>query len=241
MTLSLRQITPTILSLLTLTVATACNAPGGDPLRFDGVNVGSSTQAQGQGVEALGARTITGETCHSNDPHHICLALHYVVYKDTNNVPVIDSKTVTDNMAAINRVWNHCDLGFQIEKFEEAQPTDKNLAFGAESLNQLDPIRKAFMDPSTLLVVTTGDWGTVKNAWTSMPGSELYGAILESSVGNYPNIIAHELGHYLNLDHVADNSNVMDAIIYPTSTSLDQGQCDAARATAQGLWKAMLR
>jgi predicted Zn-dependent protease len=64
---------------------------------------------------------------------------------------------------------------------------------------------------------------------------------MESAVGTYANIIAHELGHYLNLDHWEDKANVMNAVIYEKSSKLLQEQCVTARAAISYYWKAMLR
>ncbi len=63
---------------------------------------------------------------------------------------------------------------------------------------------------------------------------------------DYPQIMTHELGHYLNLPHIADSpdqveTNVMNWMVFPDSTQLETAQCNAARASAQSDWKAMLR
>src|SRR2546423_719044 len=78
---------------------------------------------------------------------------------------------------------------------------------------------------------------------TNMPGDGIYGAIMEASIVNYGNgvIYAHEFGHYLGLDHVGDTSDLMNAIVYTTSTKLTSGQCQAARDTASSYWSAMYR
>jgi hypothetical protein len=67
------------------------------------------------------------------------------------------------------------------------------------------------------------------------------GVVMEQPVGAYPNIIAHELGHYLNLGHVSDSANVMNPIIYSNSTRVDPSQCEAARAAATYWWTNMIR
>jgi hypothetical protein len=74
-----------------------------------------------------------------------------------------------------------------------------------------------------------------------MPGSGLYGVVLEQKVGNFPNIIAHELGHYLNLYHANERSEVMNAIIYDTSNTITQEQCETARAAVKKWWPNMVR
>jgi predicted Zn-dependent protease len=70
------------------------------------------------------------------------------------------------------------------------------------------------------------------NAWTAMPGQTPSGAVLESRVADNANIIAHEVGHYLSLDHTSDQSNLMNPIIYDNSTTITEQQCQDMRHTA---------
>jgi hypothetical protein len=70
------------------------------------------------------------------------------------------------------------------------------------------------------------------NAWTAMPGSSPSGTVIEGRVAAYPEMIAHELGHYLNLEHVKDATDLMNPIIYRTSTRLSPDQCENVRKTA---------
>ena len=171
----------------------------------------------------------------------MCLGVRYVVYTDSSGKALSTKDQAAKNIAQVNQTWAQCGIEFQIDSYEEVDPGKFNLAYDSQAQNQLDQIRNTFNDGQSLLVVFTGPWGTVKNAWTSMPGSAPYGAVFESTVADYPQIVAHELGHYLGLDHVADNSNVMDAIIYPDSVQLTQDQCNLAQQTAQKYWKTMMR
>jgi hypothetical protein len=127
-------------------------------------------------------------------------------------------------------------------------PSTQNLAYETANNEDLTSIRAAFTTETSLLVVLTGTWnrtgslgGTAANAWTAMPGDGPYGAILEQPVADFPNIIAHELGHYMNLPHVSDTSDLMNPIIYPTSGSLTADQCETARSAATSYWSKMLR
>ena len=54
-------------------------------------------------------------------------------------------------------------------------------------------------------------------------------------------LIAHELGHYLNLEHVSDQYNVMNPVVYGNSFNLTDDQCAEARATAISFWSNALR
>jgi len=68
-----------------------------------------------------------------------------------------------------------------------------------------------------------------------------FGVVLEQSVATYGSIVAHELGHYLNLQHTSDAYNIMSPIIYTNSLTLTGDQCAEARATALSFWGNMLR
>ncbi len=187
---------------------------------------------------------LTGESCVSSDPAKICLAVHFVSYKSAAGAPVADENRAAAIISGMNRFWSQCGIGFQIEKYDAVDPTRFNLAYGSAAQGQTTQIRATFAEPSNqLLAVTTGPWGTAVNAWTSMPGSPPYGAVMESSIVSYGDgiIYAHEFGHYLGLNHVGDTSNLMDAVIYTSSTVINSSQCQTARDTARGMWSAMLR
>jgi hypothetical protein len=184
-----------------------------------------------------------GTSCMSGEANHICLGLKYVVYKDGSGAPVMTEQEALENVEHMNALHAKCGIGFQIEEFTVIDPAAVHLPFNIANLSDLDGIRSTFGEPSRLLVVTTGKWnraGTLgasqANAWTSMPGSPPYGAVLESTVANYSYIFAHEMGHYLNLDHFQDSSNLMNPVIYSRSTSLTDAQCSVERDTAEKFW-----
>lgn len=175
-----------------------------------------------------------------------CLSLRYVSFRDDGGEPVLSANTAQDNVDAINEVFDQCRIQFQIDSFASVDPATVDLNFNTSSSDELTEIRKAFRDPKSLLVVTTGDWSGdlgegSANAWTMMPGSAPYGAILEESVGNYPNIIAHELGHYLGLDHIDDESSLMNPVIYSYSKELSDEECSIARQAIDSYWRPMIR
>lgn len=188
--------------------------------------------------------TMIGESCLGEDPSKICLAVHFVAYKASSGTPVATTVQAATIIHTMNQIWNPCGIGFQIEKFEQVDPTQYGLAYGSQSQSQLTQVRSTFASPGDqLLAVTTGPWGTSVNAWTSMPGSNVYGAVMEASIVNYGGgvIYAHEFGHYLGLDHVSNQANLMNPVIYTTSTQLTAGQCQAAKDTVDSYWRAMIR
>lgn len=191
---------------------------------------------------------VVGESCHSSDPHRFCVALKYVVYRDSTDLPIVSQDDAIANIAGINSVWSRCDIAFQIDQFLAVKPSDYGLRYQTANYSELDDIRETFVETSTLLVVTTGTWdrtgslgSTGANAWTTLPGTTPYGAILERPVGTYSNIIAHELGHFMNLGHASDTSNLMNPIIYGSSVNLYNSQCESARQAINYFWKKMLR
>lgn len=189
-----------------------------------------------------------GSSCHSGDTSKYCIGLKYVVYEDSSAKPVVSQSGALSNLATINQIWSQCKISFQIDEYLVTDPTQQKLRFNTANDSELDQIRNAYDDGLHFLVVTTGTWdrsgtlgNTGANAWTNLPGDAIFGSILESPVGIYPNIIAHELGHYMNLNHVSDTGDLMNPIIYDGSTNLYTSQCSIARASLASYWTQVLR
>lgn len=219
------------------------SAPMTSPMTPPGALPGPRTSAPAE-ERAL------GEACRSErgESGLICLALRYVVFRDEDGAPILSEREVLHNLEGINRIWAECGIRFQIERYAEVRPAALKVAFRTDSYSELNEIRRRLRDEKRLLVVTTGEWNrrgalgnTGANAWTNMPGDGLYGVVLERSVGDFPNLIAHEIGHYLSLDHVDDASDVMHPVIHERSTRLTREQCDSARWAVRAFWENMVR
>jgi hypothetical protein len=204
-------------------------------------------QSAAQSGEMKSAPPI-GPACRGG-ANRLCLGVKLVAYTDPiSERPALSSEEAVGDFQKINSVWNQCNVGFQIDSYMAVRPSTRNLAYQTANNEDLTTIRAAYATDASLLIVLTGTWNrkgslgsTAANAWTAMPGDGPYGAILEAPVATYPNIIAHELGHYMNLPHVSDISDLMNSIIYPGSASLTPDQCETARAVATTYWSKMLR
>ena len=231
---------PTVFSVI---AGVGCNGGSGSAGTAPGAAKVANISNPTQGAPTAQG-SLVGTSCKSNDSNQICLGLKYVVYKNSKGESVVSQPDAVKNVDNINKLWKQCGIAFQIDEFVAADaPTDK-LSHNPANMGELDDIRKVYSDANTLLVVTTGKWdrsgslgNTGANAWTSMPGEDLYGAIHESTVGTFSNIMAHELGHYLNLDHMNDESDLMNPIIADSSTKLTQQQCASARASVSTYWQ----
>jgi len=185
-----------------------------------------------------------GERCTAET----CLALRYVVYRDDDGEPVLSETQSAENLHRINRLWSDCDIGFEIEKYDVVSPREHRLRFRTASYPELTQIRKSFEDDRWLLVVTTGPWdrrgsigNTGANAWTNLPGEGHHGVVLESKVSTFANIIAHELGHYLSLDHAGNIAELMYPYLADHSTRLSRSECKSATWAAREFWSKAIR
>ncbi|MDR3607523.1 MAG: hypothetical protein P4M08_09095 [Oligoflexia bacterium] len=190
-----------------------------------------------------------GAPCLSDDPDALCLGVKVIAYANpATGIPTLEATDVIRDMQNVNSVWSQCRIGFQVDNYSSVDPARHKLNFDTAESDDLTKIRNNFSTDKSLLLVSTGAWNrhgslgrTPANAWTAMPGSGLYGAIIEQPVVTTPNMVAHELGHYLNLQHIDDATDLMNPVIYPTSGVLTAEQCDTARSAATTYWSKMLR
>ena len=132
--------------------------------------------------------------------------------------------------------------GSTLEEYEQVDPARYGLGRKLSSPDEMDSVRTPFDSSRHLVVIHTGAWDHAAtspmgkaNAWTAMPGQFPAGAVLEAPVASNGNITAHELGHYLGLDHSRDDgAELMNPIIYKDSVHITPAQCEQMRATALG-------
>ena len=184
--------------------------------------------------------------CGDKDPNNLCIALKYMAYEDGSGIPVVSNAQASANVSNINTLWSQCHIKFFLESYQSINSSSYGLEYQSSTMAELQRVRSSLAPTTQMLVVTTGQWtgdlgAQPANAWTELPPVGPFGAVLEGSVGQYYNIVAHELGHYLNLVHVADQYNVMNPVVYGNSMNIIDSQCSMARATAISFWGAMLR
>jgi len=184
---------------------------------------------------------ISAEGCSSSDPNHMCIGIKFVVYKDANENPVMTREEASSLIAKVNGLWQQCNIAFQIDEYQAVNPVAYGLTYSSGAQSQTTQIRSTFSNNTTFLVVVTGPWSSSYIAWTAMPGSVPYGVVACAEYGDDRVTIAHELGHYLGLDHHSTQTNLLYYIAYPTSTALTATQCSAARNTTMDYWQQMLR
>lgn len=189
-----------------------------------------------------------GSGCNTSDPNSICLAVKFVAFKDSSGTPTVTREQAAGVVDAMNTLWSQCSINFTLENYLPVNSTDYGIRYSIANYSELTQVRNTFEDDHTLLLAVTGTWnragslgGTGANAWTSLPGSGPYGAIMEKPVGTNGNLIAHEVGHYLNLGHVSDSYALMNPIIYGRSTNIYSSQCNTARSASKYFWTAMIR
>jgi hypothetical protein len=214
---------------------------------------GSSAQAMGRGrvvatvtptpAPHTGVKTqpIEGaDSCTSSDPNHICIGLKVVSYTKSG-VPVLskaDAVSVTRDMSTI---WAQCNIGYQLESYEQVDPATVGLNYDSNWQSDGDAIRATFNDNASFLVVTVGKLSGPTIGVTQMPGTGIYGSLIEDSYAHNSMTVGHELGHYQGLYHVSDAANLMYAYIGTHTSMLTADQCATARATDLANWHTLFR
>ena len=175
----------------------------------------------------------------------ITLALKFVEFSGKDGKPVISQDQANQVVTQINGLYAQCNLRVKLGEYVAVDPAKYSLDYSLSSMGAMDSMRAPFDTDQELVIVNTGAWdhGSMgpANAWTAMPGQSPSGAVLEASVADNANIVAHELGHYLNLDHVNDQANLMNPVIYGDSTHISASQCDEMRRTALAVRTMALR
>ncbi|MEO5971707.1 MAG: zinc-dependent metalloprotease family protein [Bdellovibrionia bacterium] len=166
----------------------------------------------------------------------LTMALKFVEFFREDGKPILSKDSVKELVARINPYFQSCRIRFQMEAYRALDSASYGLSFKVQSSEDMKVFRKPFDDSRYLVVINTQNWDHEKmgsaNAWTAMPGESPSGVVMEAPVASYPGLVAHELGHYLSLNHVSNVKNLMNPIIYGTSTFFTAEQCLQMRKTA---------
>lgn len=169
------------------------------------------------------------------------LALKFVEFTDSSRGgrPVLTRSEAEKVVEGMNSVYAQCGMRLKLEEYTAVDPGKFGLPRKLSSPDEMDSVRTPFDSDRHLVVIHTGAWerkpkGAMgkANAWTAMPGQLPSGAVLEAPVADNGNITAHELGHYLGLDHARDEAELMNPIIYKKSVRITLSECAQMRATA---------
>jgi hypothetical protein len=166
----------------------------------------------------------------------VVLAVKFVEYLDAKGNPVLSPGQVNRLVGQINEEYSQCGMTVKLEGYEVADPARDHLPYSLRSVSQIDPVRAVYDDPKYLVIVNTGPWdhGSMgaPNAWTAMPGDAHAGAVIEGPVATNAPIVAHELGHYLGLNHSSIEHDMMNPVIYSNSTVISSDECKVMVETA---------
>ncbi len=218
--------------------ATAAGPAAGTPSgRTGGSNGGSGGSSGSGGTTAAG---VIGPSCVSSDANQICIGVKAVSYT-SNGQPTYTEDQAVATIQGINDLWKQCNVAFQLEEYQAVNPADYGLTNGSDSQGEAGTVRSDFSDDKTFLLAATGSWNSSYIAWTQMPGAGPYGSVFDVNYATDAITVAHEFGHYLGLDHVSDQGNIMYPQVYPNDTAFTSDQCSLARSTAASYWQAMMR
>jgi hypothetical protein len=184
--------------------------------------------------------------CGDSDPERLCLAVKLVSFEDGGGMPVLARAQADRTIRDVNAIWSQCRIDFTLDSYASVDPRAYGLPYQPASQGDLNATRARFSTADALLVAGTGDWvgdlGAGKaNAWSVLPPLGPFGAVFERAVAGFSGVVAHELGHTLNLEHRDDPFDVMDPVVYQSSINLTDDQCREARATAVSFWGRALR
>ena len=163
------------------------------------------------------------------------LALRIVHFQGEHSSPILAPKEARHLIEEVNGFFTSCRVSFVLERLDSVNAALQGFPERPSSLEELDPIRARLKDPKRLLIVQTGAWrGTLAtaNAWTVLPGEGPLGTVMESTYARHARLVAHELAHALDLDHVTDRQNLLHPVLHPDSSALTQEQCTHLRSAA---------
>ena len=187
----------------------------------------------------LGASICGGNNAFAMLRPRLTLAVKFIEFAphSESDGPALTRGQADKVIETINQEYAQCGLSLVLGDYEKIDPATIGLPYRLDSMSELESVRQAFNDPRYLVVIDTGPWNHARmgsaNAWTAMPGDQPSGAVLEGPVASDAPVLAHELGHYLGLEHISDLTDMMNPVIYSNSTLILSDQCQQMLHTAQ--------
>jgi hypothetical protein len=243
-------ITPIALAMITFTL-TACNSQSaGDTASSGitpvsaGITAGSSSSGSASSASptATPVGTSSYPSCVSSDPTHTCIGLKIVSYENSDGVTDMTEAQAVTLVNGINAIYSQCNIAFQLEVYQSVNPTTLGLPYSPNWETQTDAVRTAFADKTRFVIEAVGPWTTATIAVTTMPGSGLYGSVVEQQYAKNPITVTHELSHYEGLYDESSDSNNLESLYYsPEATQLTAAQCATSESINKQYWSKMLR
>ena len=180
-------------------------------------------------------------SCVNSDKNHQCIGLKLVSYYQGKTPTIVAAQDARSLVDGINFVWSQCNIGFQLEKYVSINPSTVGLSYDSDWENDADLVRDEFDEQNTFLVVAVGTLTGSTIAVTQMPGYGPFGVLVEALFAHNSLTVGHELGHYMGLYHISDNSNLMNPYIGSHTSGITASQCQIARSTNKSEWPQMMR
>ena len=204
---------------------------------------GSNASSAAGAAEITSASAAKAAVLVEDKSNILTLGVKYVAFS-VDGAPVLSQQSLGGVIERVNMLYTQCGIEFRLDEYVAEDPAKYGLGDQINSGGNMVSIRAPFYTEDKLTIVGTGAWnhsGGPANAWAAMPGESPMGIVMESTVVDNSNIVAHELGHYLSLDHLSNTSNLMNPIIYDDSTQLSDAQCADMRKTAVSVHLKALR
>lgn len=197
--------------------------------------VACGSGADAGGFLSLGRRDIASAEVISKNNEELTVAVRYMSFRESSGGAIVDEATVKGMMGKISDVWSQCNISFVLEAYEVLDPSGIGAKMSPNSFYDIDTLRTKLQTDSDLLMVATGPWGRDgdlgnPNCYSSFPGDEADGIVCEQKVTGNGNLLAHEVGHWLDLVHTSTGgTNLMSPVISPANSEISADQCATAR------------
>lgn len=180
----------------------------------------------------------------------LTIAVRYLAFTDSSGAPVAQNGAVQQMVEGMSRYWRQCAIQFSLEEYQSIDAGSIGARYNPSNYSELDEMRMATQNDSQLTVIGTGAWNrsgslgaSGSNCYSSFPGDRAEGIVCEFKSAAKDFMMAHEVGHWLNLRHTNSPStdavddthsgnvagNLMDHVVATSHDKMTPGQCYRAR------------